>query len=291
MPSFTTFWQALADALDDRETVTLSGGSTTTAVSLSLVNATTGAASGLYEGRWFYNQTKVTQAKVVSYVAGTGTTTNTPAVTANASTDIGHFTSLFPVRHLVGAETDYLTHCKRALGKMFLRIESETPVTLLDAYPMTTFPSLDRPERLIEVREPNPFSASRAPIPSGWRGWELVTDPPTASLRTKTPFAVATGNLTIERIVPASCWIKVSSTWAESAVGLASESDEAQPSVEEFLPFGLVEALTVLIARSPGRPNAEWLTLLAQAEADVKVSRWRDRTQEMAPQAAGQAAA
>lgn len=281
MPSTTTLWQALADALDDRETVTLSGGSTTTAVSLALVNADAGVTSNLYAGRWFFNQTKVTQAKVASYDKAAGTVTNAPAVTANASTDVGHFTHLFPVRHTIGAETDYLTLCNRALGRMMLEVEVEVTITTSDTYPMTAFPSLDRPERLREVREPSPV-AGRAAISSMWRGWELVPDPPTASLRVKAPFGTVTGNIEIEWTRPAATWINN----AESAVGLVAESDTAQPSVEEFLPFALTEALPVLIARSPGRPNAEWLTLLAQAEADVKVSRWRDRTQEVAPAAA-----
>jgi hypothetical protein len=83
-------------------------------------------------------------------------------------------------------------------------------------------------------------------------------------------------------------WIKVGSVWGEST-GLSAESDEALPTVDDWLPFALVEALAVLIRRSPGRPNAEWLTMLAQAQADVARSPYRDRTAD--PVAApGQAA-
>lgn len=290
MPSLTSYWKALADALDDRETINLSDGTTTTVIAAQIVNGTTGATSGLYDGRWFFNQTRATQAKVASYVPGTGTTTNTPAaLSANVAGDSGTFTSLFPVRRLVGAETDYLTLCNRALGRMMLDVEVEVTITTSDTYAMTAFPSLDRPERLREVREPSPVTGMAA-TSSMWRGWELVPDPPTASLRTNVPFTTATGSLEVEWTRPASTWIKVSSTWGESTVGLANETDEAQPSLEEWLPFALTEALPVLIARSPGRPNAEWLTLLAQAEADVKISRWRDRTQEVTAAPAERAA-
>lgn len=281
MPTLTALWQVLADKLDDRESVTLSGGSTTTAVSLALVTADAGVTSNRYAGRWFFNQTKNTQAKVASYVPGTGTTTNAPAVTANASTDVGHLTSLFPVLHDVGAETDYRTLINRALGRMFREREVSQAVTTAATYAQTTRPWLDRQERLLGVREPAPV-AGHVNIDSGWREWTLVPGTPTSSLEVKDLFTTS-GTVVLDTISPASSYIAVSSAWAESTVGLVNQTDEAEPSVEEFLPFGLVEALTVLIARSPGRPNAEWLTLLAQAEADVKVSRWRDRTQEVAP--------
>lgn len=287
MPTLTTLWQALADALDDRETVTLSGGSTTTAVSLALVTADAGVTSNRYAGRWFYNQTKNTQAKVASYVPGTGTVTNAPAVTANASTDVGHFTSLFPVLHDVGAETSYRTICNRALGRMGDADEVTVAITTSDDYTLA-YPWLDRPERLLGIREPSPISG-RIVDDSGWRIWELIPIHPSARLRVQEPFTSTSGSpsIALDVIRPQSTWIAVASTWAESTVGLVNPTDEAQPSVEEWLPFGLVEALTVLIARSPGRPNAEWLKLLDLAQNAVKASRYRDLTQErpVAPEA------
>lgn len=294
MPSFTTLWQAVADALDDRETVTLSAGAAgppVTMTSLALVNLATGVTSSLYEGRWVYNLTKVTQSKAYLYVPATGVVTLTPTVTTPATSDVVSLTSLFPVLHTVGADTDYLTICNRALARMMLEVEVEIACTTADAYPMTAFPSLDRPERLRQVREPSPVTG-RAPIDSMWRRWELVPDPPTASLRTQVPFAVATGNISVEWTRPASTWIAVPTTFAESAVGLVNATDQAQPSAEEFLPFGLEEALTVLIARSPGRPSAEWERMLAKARSDIGASRYRDRTQmvEQAPSPAGRAA-
>lgn len=281
MPTLTTFVQALADALDDREPLTLSGGSTTTAVSASLINAVTGVTSGLHEGQWFYNLTKGTQSKVSLYVPGTGTLTVTPAVTANANADVGMLSSLFPVLHTVGAETDYRTIINRSLGRMGAIDEITQAISTGDEYSLTAYLWLDRPERLVSVREPSPVSG-RIVTDSMWRGWELVPDPPTAKLRVQEPFTSTSGspNIAIEAIRPQSTWIAVSSSWAESTVGLVNPTDEAQPSVEEWLPFGLAEALTVMIARSPGRPNAEWLLLLAQAQAAVKVSRYRDLTQE-----------
>lgn len=283
MPSLTTLTQALLDALDDRETVTLSGGSTTTAISAAWINSATGVTSGRYEGRWLYNQTKDAQSKVSSYDKTTGTQTVMTAMTANANTDIATLSNLFPCIHALGSDTDARTIANRALGRMMLKVESEQAITTADTYAMTSFPSLDRPERVVEVREPSPV-AGRAPIFSKWRGWTLVQDPPAASLRTLTPFATTSGspNLTLERIVPASCWIAVPTTFAESAVGLVNQTDLAYPSVEEWLPFALEEALVVLIARTPGRPNAEWERMLAAAREKIATSIYRDLTQAVA---------
>ena len=298
MPSLTAYYQALARALDDQAIAGVTAGTTTTFTAQVLVTAATGATSSLYEGRWAFHRVGANapqQTMIISGVPTTGVMTVSPAINAPANTDVLDLTSLFPVISTIGADTDYRTLCNRALGRMMLEVEVEIAVTTSDAYPMTLYPWLDRPERLRQVREPNPFSASLAPIDSMWRQWEIVSDPATASLRTKVPFSAASGNISLEAIRPAVTWIAVPTTFAESLVGLVGVDDKAQPSVEEFLPFGLDEALNVLIARSPGRPNAEWARMQEKARADIAASRYRDRTQmiEQAPTAspaAGRAA-
>jgi hypothetical protein len=277
-------WQALSAALDDRESVTLSGGSATTAVATAWVNTTVGVTSGLYEGRWGYNQQSSTQAKVSLYAAGTGTITTTPSVTANAAGHGYSLTGLFPVRPYTGADTDYVTITNRALGRMHLRVPVSVPITTSDRYSMVAYPSLVRPGQLGEIREPSPVSG-RSPVLSD-RGWRLVPGSP-AYLQTDRPFRFASDNLEVEWDRQAVTWIKVGSVWGEST-GLSAESDEAIPTVDDWLPFALVEALEILVRRSPGRPNAEWLTMLQQAKDDVARSPYRDRTAE--PVAAGQGA-
>lgn len=280
MASLTAYYQALMDALDDRETVTLSGGSTTTAISAAWINGSTGVTSGLYAGRWLYNQTNVAQSKIASYVPGTGTQTVKTAMTANANANVVTLSGLFPVIHTLDAETDYRTIANRGLGRMMLSVPVTIAVTTSDRYSMVSYPSIIRPEQLLEVREPSPISG-RSPVPSD-RGWKLITGKP-PYLQTERPFLTATGNLEVEWMRQASTWIAIAGTWAESTVGLANESDQAIPTVEDWLPFGLEEALTVLIARSPGRPSAEWARLLKQAQDDIARSPYRDRSAEPAP--------
>lgn len=287
MPTLTALRGALALALDDLETEVVAVAGSTTSIGISeLLAAVTGVTSNMYEGRWIYHRQGGRQRKVQAYVPGTGALTITPAWTAPTPGDTVEFTGLFPCIPAPAAETDYRTLLNRALGRMAMNVEVEVAIVAFqDTYPMTAFPSLDRPERLRGVREPSPFPG-RQPVDSMWRGWEAVPDPPTMSLRAKSVFGVSTGNIEVEWTRPASTWIKVAGTWAESAVGLVNESDEAQPAIEEILPFALVEALNVLIARTPGRPNAEWARMLKDAEDAVERSWYRDRTQVLAPQPA-----
>lgn len=288
MTTLLTLWQALAYALDDLETATLSGGSTTTAVSASWINAATGVTSNLYEGRWLCNLTKGTQSRVYSYVPGTGTQNVTPAVTANAASDSAAVTSLFPVLPSPGAETDYRTITNRAANRMVTTPTVTIPVTTSDAYDMTAYPSLRRSEQLIEVREPSPISG-RSAVRSD-RHWNLTPGPP-ATLQNERPFLSASESLEVVWKRPAATWVGVSGVYAESTVGLVAQTDEIDVQVEDWLPFALEEALTVAIARAPGRPNAEWARLLADARADIAASPYLDRSQQPVPAAApGQAA-
>jgi hypothetical protein len=287
MASLTAYWQALAQALDDLEVVVLTGGSTSTAVSTLLVSSATGITTGAYEGRWIYQYSGANapqQRKVSIYAPGSGTLTVPTNWLAPASGDAIALTSLHPITGAIGSDTDYRTICDRAFGRMFLTTEVTTPITLSGTYPMTSYPWLDRQERLLSIKEPHPAGGVYQPVDASWRGWELIPGSPVAKLNVRRPYLTATGNVTINAIRPALTWIKVAGTWGESVTGLINETDEAQPSIAEFLPFALTEALPRLIARSPGRPNAEWLTLLKQAEDDVKQSRFLDRTQLVAQQ-------
>lgn len=290
MPLFSAYYTALGRVFDDIAAYAAASGTTTTVVIAALISNVAGvnpnASANRFDGFWSYNATKGQQRLVLSggYGASTGTLTFAPVATAASASDAIKLTRLFPViEDVLSDETSYRTITNRALGRMGFAIESEIAITTSDTYPLTAFPSLDRPERLLEVREPAPV-ASRAAISSMWRGWELVPDPPIASLRVNVPFASTTGapNVTIERIVPANCWIAVPTTFAESAVGLVSETDQAIPSVEEWLPFAIDEACGILLARGATAPNGRWADLRERARADIARSRYRDLTQERA---------
>lgn len=285
MPILTTYWQALADALDDRESVGLSGGSATTAVASAFISADAGVTSNLYTGRWIFHRTGTNspqQRKVTSFDKTTGAmTVPTWSDPTGGGVDL---TSLFPARHDVGAETDYRTLTNRGLGRMTIVATVSVTIGAFDVVNMTSFASFVRPEQLVEVREPSPLTG-RSAVPSD-RGWRFVPGYP-SYLQAERPFDTAPVALEVSWTRAANTWIGVSGTFAEST-GLASESDQALPTVDDFLPFGLAEALPVLIARSPGRPNAEWLALLKQAEADIARSPYNGTRGQQAP--AGQVA-
>lgn len=290
MTTLTAFWQALALTLDDLETVTLTGGDTTHATSNpTWVNAATGISTNRYAGAWFYNITNASQAKIVSYDNTTGIQTVAPAMTANANTNAGAITRLFPVRPVVGEETDYRTLANRALERMMIERKDTISITTATSYSLSAFPSLDRPERLRLIREPAP-TTGYPPVDSMFRRWRVVPAVPTASLEVDIPFGIATGSITVEWMSPATRYISVASVWAESTAGLVNETDEAQPSVAEALPFLRREAAMVLIARAQGAPSGHWVQMLQQAEADIAKSRYLDRTQMTAPMPAERAA-
>jgi hypothetical protein len=294
----TAYRQALARALDDLDVFILSAaaaGPPTTVTSLSLINTATGVTSSLFEGAWLFHSVGASapQARrVAAYTPATGLLTLAAAMNAPSVSDTCELSRLFPAIAAIGSETDYRTIINRGLGRMMIERKDTISATVSDSYPLTAFPSLDRPERLRRVSEPNPHPGRATPVDSAHRKWRVVPDVPTAALENDAPFAVATGVVTLEWTAPATKWIAVAATWAESAVGLVNESDEAQPAIEEALPFLVEEALTVLIARAPGRPNAEWERKLEKARDDIAVSRYRDRTQvvEQAPVAEGRAA-
>lgn len=284
MPRFDGYYQALGAALDDVEFAAVTAGTTTSFTAATLVNTLTGVTSARYEGRWAYHSAGVNapqQRKISAYDPATGACTVTPAWTTPAGVDQVVLTSLFPILHVVGSETEYREIINRALGRMYGRGEATVSVPAgAQSVSLAALPWLDRPERLLGVREPSPIGG-REPIDSSWRKWELVPGLPTSRLRLRTPFLGA-ATVTLDVLRPASSWIAVGGVWGESTVGLHNESDQAMPSIEEFLPFGLVEALGILIARAPGRPSAEWVRLLKDAQDAVSRSRYKDRTQEVA---------
>lgn len=297
MAYLSDYRRTLAYALDDLQVEGATSGTTTTVTIGNLVNTATGVTSALYEGTWLFHESGANapqQLKVISYVPSTGVLTFTPAGAAIGSTEVVELTHLFPAQRAVGAETDYRTLVNRALSKMMAEVDVDVAIVRgARTVALTNQPWLNRPERLLGVREPAPFDSDET-VDAAWRQWELVPGDPVSSLRCRTPFLADTA-VTLRAIRPASTWIATAGVWAEKIdnIGLANETDQALPATAEFLPFGLVEALTVLLARSPGRPNAEWQRLLKDAQDAVAMSRYRDRTQrvEQAPAVPAQGAA
>jgi hypothetical protein len=66
---------------------------------------------------------------------------------------------------------------------------------------------------------------------------------------------------------------------------LLYDTQEASPSVEDFLPFGLMVAYHALMSRSPGRPSGNYAEKYADARELAMKSRYWDWTSDR-PEAA-----
>jgi hypothetical protein len=281
-----TYVEALALALDDlgRYTVTSATNNSITAGGLI---ASTGTSANRYDRAWLYVQGAGGAADVgrvvrpESYVPTTGTISYDPGFTAPVATTPFLLTGLFPVFAEVTAEdTSYRTLVVRGLSRMIFRDRITTPITTADSYALTTWRAwLDRPERLVGVFEPAVISG-RQPTDAGWRAVRLVLDAELPTLELGAPFSTASGNLTLEVLRPAHTWVEAGSGWVESTTGPTADTHQAVPSVEDFLPFGLMAAYQVLMSRSPGRPNGNWTDKLVDAREQAMKSRYWDHTSE-----------
>jgi hypothetical protein len=283
LPTLLAYRQAVAYALDDLSAhIVTATGTTTTVICTSLVNATTGASGRRLDGQWLYFQTGANagsgrRVQGAGHVASTGTTTYTPPTTAaSGAGDIIELTALFPI----GAEAPNVTNYRRlvnaALRKILLHDRISLAATTVQSYSLATWAAwLDRPERLLRVLETGPTAG--VPEDASWRQPRLVLDGESPALELATPFAAATGGgLTLSVARPADTWIKPSGgAWGESAVGLAVDADEAQPSVEDVMTATLVEAYQVLATREQSAPTGNRWYEKWQVQREIARSRLR----------------
>jgi len=280
MPTLRDYRRALARALDDLGVYTLTSPTASTLICTLLVNASPGASTHRYDGRWLYLAAPIPQQRVVTtggYNPGDGTLTFAPTATpATAGTEV-ELTGLFPSLSVALSEdTDYRTLVNRALAALLVHDRLTVAITTADSYPIAAYPWLDRMERLVGVLEPSPVSGRR-PVDAGWRGWRLVVDGPTPRLEVNAPFATASGDLTLDVLRPANTLVN----GTDSTTGLVDDTDTAVPAIEEFLPVGLMEAYQALMSRTPGRPNSNWHQKWAEAREMAHRLRAYDRTSEI----------
>lgn len=287
MVTLSAYRQALLLALGDGAIYSIVSSTATTAVIGGLIDSSSNASTHRYDRHWIHapTATGVGQTRIIKsggYVASTGTVTIQVAWGLNPTPGAPvEITSLFPAEQdTMTDETSYRTLVNRALGRMLMPDRLSLAITTADSYDISAYQAwLDRPERLARVLEPAVVSG-RQPTDAAWRGWQLVLNAELPLLTLDTPFASATGSMTLEVLRPASTWIESSGTWAESTVGLANDTDEAKPPIEDFLPFGLMEACAVLMKRSRSRPSGDWATLYAEARDTAKNGRYWDHTSE-----------
>ena len=182
--------QALARALDDIELYIVTSASATTVVCSNLINGSTGASSGRYNGRYVYisEGTGVGNQGVVRdggydpatgslTIVDTGGWTTQPALSSTAE-----LTALFPAFNAASSTSsftggnDYQSLINRALSMILVPDQiSVTTVADQQEYSLSTYAYwLDRPERLTGVLDPP--RATGWPTKPTWRRWELQLD-------------------------------------------------------------------------------------------------------------------
>ncbi len=275
---------ALGRRLDDMGEFLVSASAANTVTITNLASSYTGTSSSQMNGAWLYHLASngATQQRYVTTGGWSPTTgvltlelgwTSLPAV--NDQIKVTH---LFPCIESVAVATSYRTLINLGLGKLLVPDRVSVSLTDAETASLATWAAwLDRPERLRRVLEP-PVSGTR-PVSAGWRNPELVLDGQTPSLEIDAPF---TGTLTLEVLRPANTWIAVSSSWAESTVGLTNDSDQAAVSVEDAVTVALVEAYQVLMQRHVGQPHGNYAQRYADARAEAMKLRMYDATRDRA---------
>ena len=150
------------------------------------------------------------------------------------------------------------------------------------SYPLTTWESwLDRPGRLVDVREPSVFSGWPArPL---WRGWLPRADAGRLSIELDTPYPATIGSLTLDVLRPAHTLIND----VEATLGLQAEADTAKALVDDVVTVGLVYAYRALAA---SRNGAEYERKALQQEERARALLAFDRTTEFTPEPRAEAA-
>jgi hypothetical protein len=297
--------QALARALDDFEVYYAASGTSTTVVCSGLVNSSSNASAGRYNGRYVYisdgtgigNQSVV---KANGYAPSTGTLTiqetawdTTPGVGSTVE-----LTALFPALHLATIPsaqsdgTDYHSLINRALSMILVPdVLSVTTVADQQEYALSTYAYwLDRPSRLMGVLDPP--RATGWPTKPTWRRWELQLDGGTPTLQFMDrayPTSGATFELSVLR--PADTLI----SGAESSSGLTSDTATAVPAVNDVVTIGLMFAYEALKNRNHGNPNGayskDWATQIGLARRVRGYDRSQETPEQQAAAPAGTEAA
>ncbi len=274
MPTLTDYIAAAGSALNDYARYQV-GTSTTTTTQISFLSTSDASVSAnKYDDTWLYVASgsglgQMTKIKKGSYVPATGQVGFSLAIASLVSGNFVDLTSLFPiVQGPLKSDANYRALINAALKRVNVMREITVPITTANRLALNGYPWLDVPERLLSVSEPSPSGTTV--VDASWRRPELIPVGSNSVIELKAPFYAASGNLTLRVIAPGDSYIGISGVYAESSVGLVSQTDAALPSTDVVTKAFLVEAYRVLMHRSPARPNGNWAELY---EAQLKICR------------------
>lgn len=257
MPALSDYYEAVGFALDDIGVYTSTAASVSTVTLPGLSNSTPGASANRYDGAWVWVKSgtgagQQRQVRKGGYDPATGMLTVVLGWTAPSSSVVV-VTRLFPISpDLGGEDASYVTLINRALSRLVAPDRVPLAFSGTTSAALTSYPWLDRPERLVGVLE-TAAVAGYPPVPCEWRGPRLVLDGPTPSIQINAPY---TGSLILDVLRPGDTLIN----GLEATGGFLPGQDPitALPSVEDVRDVALAEAYWNLMNRTPGRPGGDW---------------------------------
>lgn len=137
----------------------------------------------------------------------------------------------------------------------------------------------DRPERLVEVREPNATNGTMLVSPRTWS--YRSTAGGTNSLHVDAPYRFAHGSFSIE--VEARAPADTLINGAESSTGLVAEDDWATPPIVDVVEVALVYAYEALALSEEGALSERYARLVDAQLAEAQKVRWYDRFNPIVP--------
>jgi hypothetical protein len=289
-----TYRRRLGQELGRFGVFTAQGGSTTTAI------CTTAFASSVLPTDnqayvWFYVPTAVVPRLKQVTLAGLDSTTGTLTFSGDLGTAVANGTvfelsaGLPPAReggasNLGMADQIGLNECiNLALDHILIEDDSPT-LTLADGqydYAVSaTWPWLDRPERLLDVRVLNAIGTT---YKSTEKTWELRGGPGTRVLHFFEPFSIPSGTFSAKLVTrrPAKTRIAVSSVWGNSTVGLVNESDQAEPDVQTVIDTAKVFAYESMRNYTRGTAAERYAALYERQLAMVRQLPSYDQTNDI----------
>lgn len=267
MATLTVYRQKLAEALGGAFGVfTATGGSNTTLVcpgafAESILPTSALAYAWIYvPGATFPKQRRVT---ATGLNAGSGTITVDGAFGAPvANGSVFEVHGLFPAMREASADSGMTSRPGlRELINQALRmilvpdVLSITLQTNQRDYALGAYPWLDRPERIVALREPNLDATTTRP---SWRHWELREDVDGQILHVPQPWRFSSGSYvaSLQVLRPADTKIRASGVWGDSTVGLVNDPDEAGPDIQAVVTVAAALAYRWLAARGGARAAA-----------------------------------
>lgn len=143
-----------------------------------------------------------------------------------------------------------------------IRVLRTYSLTLVNGQQEYALPAwLNRPGRLIDVRQPNATGTRTVRAADHGHAWELIGGTGGVyALRFRVPYRISGGThmLTLDVESPADTWVKQSGTWTETTGGMTSDVHELMPEVKELNKVALALCYQTIRDTRRGADRAEY---------------------------------